>query len=143
MNILIDRSSSIPLYIQIKERIKSLILKGQLKNGESLPTTRHLSKTLQIHRNTVITAYKALEDEGFAFSHVGRGTFVIEPDHLPQHNNIAYYNMFDWSHHITDKLKQRISHKLLTLYQSEDEKVHISFVWSQRGFKDFPMETCW
>ncbi len=140
MKITIDKKSSVPLYVQLKEGIKNLIIKGQYKNSDSLPTTRALADTLGIHRNTVISAYKALEAEGYAYSHVGRGTFVIQPDSMPAHDHIAYYNMFDWAQHLSEKLKQRISDKLLTLYQSESAHVCISFVWSQKGFPDFPIQ---
>ena len=140
MKIAIDKTSAVPVYTQIKECIKELIAQGYYQNGDILPTTRMLSEHLGIHRNTAIAAYKALEAEGFAYSHVGRGTFIIEPDRLPGDSKIAFYNMFDWSHHLSQKLKQRISHKLLTLYKSEDSKVNISFVWSQKGYHDFPIQ---
>ena len=140
MKIHIDKTSSTPLYIQLKESIKDLITGGHYTNGDHLPTTRMLADTLGIHRNTVITAYKALEAEGYAYSHVGRGTFVVKPDRLPAGDKIAFYNIFDWTQHLSEKLKQRISHKLLTLYQSESTRVRISFVWSQRGLADFPIQ---
>ena len=140
MRITIDKSSSIPLYIQIKENIKDLVSHGHYKNGDVLPTTRELAEMLGIHRNTAIAAYKSLEAEGFAYSHVGRGTFIIEPEKLPSEHHIAFYNMFNWSQHLSEKLHQRISHKLLTLYQTGDSKINISFVWSQKGYRDFPVK---
>lgn len=140
MKMNIDKTSATPLYIQLKESIKDLIAKGHYKNGDTLPTTRTLSESLGIHRNTIITAYKALEAEGYVYSHVGRGTFIIVPDRQPTENTIAFYDAFDWTQHLSEKLKQRISHKLLTLYQSESSKVNISFVWSQKGYEDFPIQ---
>ncbi len=140
MDIHINKSNATPLYVQLKESIKSLITHGQYRNGDRLPTTRKLAEDLDIHRNTVIMAYKALEDEGYAYSHVGRGTFVIEPEKADTEDEIAFYNMFDWSRHLSDKLRKRISGKLLTLYQSESNPVRISFVWSQKGSQDFPIK---
>jgi DNA-binding transcriptional MocR family regulator len=140
MKISIDKNASTPLSIQLKNSIKDLISKGYFKNGDTLPTTRMLSESLGIHRNTVISAYKALEAEGFVYSHVGRGTFIIIPDQQPAESSIAFYNVFDWTQHLSEKLTQRISHKLLTLYQSESSKIRISFVWSQKGFADYPVE---
>jgi len=140
MKISIDRKSSTPIYIQIKEKIKELIASGYYRNGDYLPPTRTLAEGLGIHRNTAITAYKALEAEGFVFSHVGRGTFIIEPEKMSPNNEIAFHNMFNWTHHISARLKQRISHKLLTLYQSENSQAPISFVWHQKSSLDFPVQ---
>lgn len=139
MNIDIDKSSNEPIYIQLVEGIRKLIVKGHFKNGDALPTTRALADSLDIHRNTVITAYKALESEGYVYSHVGRGTFAIVPER-PSEDTIAFYNMFDWTQHLSEKLRQRISHKLLTVYESESDGDIISFVWSQKGHQDFPIQ---
>ena len=54
-----------PVYLQLKDYIKELILKGILLAGERLPSTRELSEILQIGRNTVIQAFQYLEDEGY------------------------------------------------------------------------------
>jgi 2-aminoadipate transaminase len=140
MKISIDKSSSTPVYIQIKDKIKELIEAGIFRNGDVLPATRSLSENLGIHRNTVISAYKALEAEGFVYSHVGRGTFIIEPEKIASDDRIAFYNIFDWSHHISEKLKKRISPKLLTLYQTDMTKAAISFVWHQKSLHDFPAQ---
>ena len=108
MKISIDKNATPPLSIQLKDSIKDLISKGHFKNGDTLPTTRMLSESLGIHRNTVISAYKALEAEGFVYSHVGRGTFIIIPDRQPTESSIAFYNVFDWTQHLSEKLTQRI-----------------------------------
>jgi 2-aminoadipate transaminase len=140
MNIPIDEKSSVPVYIQIKEKIKELIADKTLRNGDPLPTTRALSGKLGIHRNTVISAYKALEAEGYAYSHVGRGTFIVAAEKSSPDDRIAFHNMFDWSHQISEKLKRRISPKLLALYQTNMSKAAISFVWNQRSLLDFPAQ---
>ena len=58
MNVIVSNSSDVPLYMQIKEQIKDAILKGELEDGELLPSIRNFAK------------------EGFAVSQAGRGTFV-------------------------------------------------------------------
>ena len=140
MNISIDKESSAPVYLQIKEKIKELIADRTLRNRDPLPPTRALSEKLGVHRNTIISAYKALEAEGYAYSHVGRGTFIVAPEKTSVDDRIAFHNMFDWSQQISEKLKLRISPKLLALYQTNMSKAAISFVWNQRSLLDFPAQ---
>lgn len=65
-----------PVYLQIKDYIKSMILSGMLQKDIKLPSTRELSSILNVSRNTVIEAYKYLEDEGFVYTIRGRGFYV-------------------------------------------------------------------
>jgi 2-aminoadipate transaminase len=140
MIISINKKSQTPVFIQIKEKVKELIGGRILRNGDPLPTTRALSEKLGVHRNTVISAYKALEAEGYVYSHVGRGTFVVAPGTTSMDDKIAFHNVFDWAHQISEKLRQRISPKLLELYQTDATKPPISFVWNQKSLLDFPAQ---
>ncbi len=63
MNIIINHSFMVPIYEQIVDQIKTLIRKGELKENDSLPSVRTLSKTLKISALTVKKAYDALEAE--------------------------------------------------------------------------------
>ena len=76
MQIIINHSSMIPIYEQIIEQVKALILKGELKENDALPSVRALSKELKISALTVKKADDNLEQEGFTTSQVGIGTFV-------------------------------------------------------------------
>lgn len=78
MEIVIDKSSGVPLYLQVKKQIMDLITSGTLKVGTKMPTERELSEKLKISRNTISSAYKELEQEGVLKSYQGRGTFVDE-----------------------------------------------------------------
>ncbi|WP_017153235.1 GntR family transcriptional regulator [Bacillus bingmayongensis] len=78
MQIIISNSSKEPIYEQIKNQIKSLILTGDLKEGSPLPSMRQLAKDLQISIITTKRAYKELEKAGFIYSIVGKGSFVAE-----------------------------------------------------------------
>lgn len=77
LNILISNVSEKPLYEQIKEQIKSAILRGDLNNGDLLPSIRNLSSQLGVSILTVRRVYDELEEEGFVASKAGRGTFVL------------------------------------------------------------------
>lgn len=78
MNIFISNTSDKALYEQIYDQIKTLILEGSLKEGESLPTIRGLAKDLRISVITTSRAYADLERDGYIYSVVGRGSFVAE-----------------------------------------------------------------
>lgn len=76
MNLYITNSSGQPIYEQIVVQIKNLILSGQLKSGDALPSMRLLAKELRISVITTKRAYEELEKEGFLYTAVGKGSFV-------------------------------------------------------------------
>lgn len=76
MKITLSQTSKTPLYRQIKEQIKDQIIRGELKEGDALPSIRVLAKDLHVSVITTKRAYEELENEGFIFSSVGKGTFV-------------------------------------------------------------------
>lgn len=76
MDIIISNSGDKPIYEQIKDEIKSHILKGEIKPGEALPGMRSLAKDLRISVITTKRAYNDLEAEGFITTVPGKGSFV-------------------------------------------------------------------
>jgi GntR family transcriptional regulator len=76
MKIIINTSLMIPIYEQIADQIKRLIRNGELKENDSLPSVRALSKELKISALTVKKAYDSLESEGFTVTVHGKGTYV-------------------------------------------------------------------
>lgn len=76
MNIIISNTSKDPIYQQIIKQIKELVLKGELLEGDSLPSIRQLAKDLQISVITTKRAYEELENDGFIVSVVGKGSFI-------------------------------------------------------------------
>ena len=76
MNILISNSSGQPIYEQIFVQIKNLILKGDLSEGDSLPSMRVLAKELRISVITTKRAYEELERNGLIVSLTGKGSFI-------------------------------------------------------------------
>ena len=80
----IDPKSGIPIYIQLKEGLRSAILKGMYPPDSQLPTVRQVAVELSVNANTVARAYMELEKEGIISTQQGRGTFVCafpEPLH--------------------------------------------------------------
>lgn len=73
---LIDYRDSRPIYEQISERYKMLILKGVLEPGEQMPSVRQLAVELSTNPNTVQKAYAELERQGFLYTVKGKGNYV-------------------------------------------------------------------
>lgn len=65
-----------PIYEQIKESYKKLIITGALPANEKLPSVRAQAVSLSINPNTIQRAYNELEDEGYVYSIPGKGSFV-------------------------------------------------------------------
>ena len=76
MKIVIANTSEAPLYQQIKDQIKDAILKGELVEGDALPSIRAFANDLKVSVLTIRRVYDELEQEGFVTSQVGIGTFV-------------------------------------------------------------------
>ena len=76
MNIIINHSSMVPIYEQIVDVVKTQIRKGELKEDEKLPSVRTFAKELRVSALTVKKAYDALEEEGFAITIHGKGTYI-------------------------------------------------------------------
>ena len=80
MDIIIRNSGGVPIYDQITRQMKGLILRGELKEGEALPSMRLLAKELRISVITTKRAYDELEAQGLINTVAGKGCFVAEPD---------------------------------------------------------------
>lgn len=78
MQILITNQSKDPIYEQIKNQMIGHILNGELEAGAAIPSMRRLAKDLQISVITTKRAYKELEEAGYIYSVVGKGSFVAE-----------------------------------------------------------------
>ena len=81
MDIIISNSNGKPIYEQITSQIKSLIMNGELKEGDALPSMRRLATELHISVITTQRAYEELERDGFISTVVGKGSFVAGSNH--------------------------------------------------------------
>ncbi|MDE6750811.1 MAG: GntR family transcriptional regulator [Lachnospiraceae bacterium] len=80
--IIIDYKDTRPIYEQITEKFKTLILKGVLQPDEQMPSVRSLAMELSINPNTIQKAYAQLEWEGYIYPIKGRGNFVAGTEKL-------------------------------------------------------------
>lgn len=69
-----------PVYIQVKEYLKRMMIKGVLQTDQKLPSTRELSVLMNVSRNTIISAYIGLEEEGLIYTRKGKGSYIA---HMP------------------------------------------------------------
>lgn len=67
-----------PIYEQIKEGIRKLVVSNALSANEKIPSVREMASKLAINPNTIQKAYRELEGEGYIYTVAGKGTFVAE-----------------------------------------------------------------
>lgn len=72
----LDVRSRKPIYEQLTDKVKELIMHGILQTDEQLPSVRALSSQLTVNPNTIQKAYRELEREGYIYSQAGKGSFV-------------------------------------------------------------------
>lgn len=65
-----------PIYEQIKDGLRRLILSDVIRQDEKLPSVRELASQLAINPNTIQKAYRELEQEGYVYTVSGRGSFA-------------------------------------------------------------------
>ncbi len=78
MLIFIDTHSGVPIYDQIYTQIKALIIRGEVKENDMLPSIRSLAKELRISVITTKRAYEELEKEGYVYTVPAKGCFVAK-----------------------------------------------------------------
>ncbi len=79
MDLRVNPSSGVPIYLQLMEQIKHAIDTGAIREGEQLPTIRKVAEELAMNPNTVARAYHELEHEGVIEVRHGSGAFITEP----------------------------------------------------------------
>ena len=84
-----------PIYEQIKEGLRKLVVSGALSAGEKLPSVRELASQLAINPNTIQRAYRELENEGYIYTLVGKGTFVAENGNIDNTREKELLQEFD------------------------------------------------
>jgi GntR family transcriptional regulator len=78
----LDVRSRKPIYEQLMDQLKGLIIAEVLKENERLPSVRALAKELTINPNTIQKAFRQLEMEGFIYTLPGKGSFVSAPNEV-------------------------------------------------------------
>lgn len=84
LEIVLQNSSGIPIYQQIVTQVRQMIMQGELREGDALPSMRLLAKELRISLITTKRAYEELETMGLLVTVGGKGCFVggVGPEKL-------------------------------------------------------------
>ena len=101
--IILDYKDTRPIYEQVVEKFKLLILKGVLQKDEQMPSVRSLAVELSINPNTIQKAYAELERQGYLYVVKGRGNFIADSSGL------------------LDERKEEMKQKVIYLYREGRE----------------------
>lgn len=104
-----------PIYEQIKDGLRRLILSNVIRQDERLPSVRDLASQLAINPNTIQKAYRELEQEGYVYTVSGRGSFAAPLDEVGTARQQTLFAQFDeavtellYLKKTPEELKQRI-----------------------------------
>lgn len=75
----IDLKNRKPIYEQVIENFKRLIISGELSEGTRVPSIRDMAKELGVNPNTVQKAYRELEGQKYFYTVIGQGSFIASP----------------------------------------------------------------
>lgn len=84
-----------PIYEQIKDGLRRLVITGAIAKDEKLPSVRELASELAINPNTIQRAYRELESEGYIYTVSGKGSFAAEQADVAGRRNEALLREFD------------------------------------------------
>ena len=91
----IDYRDARPIYEQVKDGLRRLVVTGVIAEGEKLPSVRSLATELTINPNTIQRAYEALEAEGYIYSVTGKGSFAAPRSGVEQSRRAELLRSFD------------------------------------------------
>ncbi|QHI73416.1 MocR-like pyridoxine biosynthesis transcription factor PdxR [Aminipila terrae] len=117
-----------PIYLQIYDYFKSQIVKGELVEGNKIPSTRNLAESLGISRNTVEAAYQQLCAEGFLAGKAGSG-YVVLPFDVNIYNDVSRKRIIPDNN---PEKKTNEGHK--------ENSIKYQFQYGKLNIKDFPMQ---
>ncbi len=93
--IALNYRDSKPIYEQVKDGFRRLILSGAMATGDRLPSVRELAAELAINPNTIQRAYRELEAEGFIYSIAGKGSFASPLSEVSESRRAELLARFD------------------------------------------------
>lgn len=93
----LDYRDARPIYEQVKEGLRHLMVTGGLQAGDKLPSVRSLATSLAINPNTIQRAYESLESEGYLYTVAGKGSFASPQEGVDPARRKALLVQFDAS----------------------------------------------
>jgi GntR family transcriptional regulator len=120
--ILIDYKDARPIYEQIVDRLRQLILNGVLNKDEKIPSVRSLAMELSINPNTIQRAYNELERQGCIYTVKGRGNYVSDPEGLKSEYRSEIFRRLDDVCDVADKAGIKTSELIDHIKSNTDSK---------------------
>ena len=106
-----EYNTGTPIYLQVINELKKKMVKGELKPGEKMPSSRDLAVAYKVNQNTAARIYREMEMAGYCFTRRGIGTFVSEEENMFQ----------DLKKEMADELLKNFMHEMSGLgYQKND-----------------------
>ena len=84
-----------PIYEQVKDGLRHLVVTGAIQPGDQLPSVRALASSLAINPNTIQRAYESLESEGYVYSIPGKGSFAAPNTGVDESRRQSLLRTFD------------------------------------------------
>lgn len=140
MQIDIDRNINVPIYVQIKNKIKDMILKGYLPDGYKLLPERKLAEQLGVNRSTVLNAYSELKAEGLLESCVGQGTIVNTKQNIENSEGFEKPDVFHWKQFLSENVSRMREAVSIDIMEIANRKDIISFAAGIADSKLDPVE---
>lgn len=84
-----------PIYEQVKDSLRRLVISHAIVVDEKLPSVRELASSLSINPNTIQRAYRELESEGYVYTIGGKGTFAASQEAVTQNRMDELLHKFD------------------------------------------------
>lgn len=84
-----------PIYEQVRDALRKLIVSGSLPSDQKLPSVRELASSLAINPNTIQRAYRELEQEGYICTVPGKGSFACARTDVDEERKTALLHQFD------------------------------------------------
>lgn len=91
----LDYRDARPIYEQVRDGLRRLMVTGAIQEGEKLPSVRSLASRLAINHNTIQRAYESLEAEGYLYSVPGKGSFAAPHTGVDQGRKEELLGRFD------------------------------------------------
>ena len=91
----LDYRDARPIYEQVRDGLRRLMVTGVIREGEKLPSVRALASSLAINPNTIQRAYESLEAEGYVYSIPGKGSFAAPRTGVDEERRDRLLGQFD------------------------------------------------
>ena len=91
----LDYRDARPIYEQVRDNLRRLMVSGAIQEGEKLPSVRSLASNLAINPNTIQRAYESLEAEGYVYSIPGKGSLAAPRTGVDEERRDRLLGQFD------------------------------------------------